>query len=332
MSGESFESFARQRLLVPLEMTSACFTADDAITYSVATPHWIYGDRAIVIRGAGWQPGWELGPVDRPAAGLIASVEHLMTWCRFQQTGTSIDGSVMLSQSSLRRLHTPVVNASCIEDIALDWHVWTIDGATAIGHGGLTAGFASDLVIVPEADFAFVGLTNGTNGAMVYDEVRRWALERCAGLIERDPEPDPALVVDASRYVGRYVHSFSQLTVTPGDAPGTVVVTGSPRDDLTDSDWQPPVDPPFTCGFFAPDHAISSDPAGTVHIAKFGFDDPNDDRGGLVAVEWTTGASGQLSRVCRPGQAGSTITIVRPVVRRSANASTAAGRSSNATT
>ena len=119
-----------------------------------------------MIRGAGWQPGWELGPVDRPAGGLIASVEHLMTWCRFQWTGTALDGSPILTPESLARLHTPIVTATVIEDIAIDWFVWDIDGARAIGHGGLTAGYASDLVVVPELDFAFVGLTNGTNGGL----------------------------------------------------------------------------------------------------------------------------------------------------------------------
>jgi hypothetical protein len=236
-------------------------------------PHWIHRDTAHVIRRAGWQPGWELGPVDRPAGGLVASVEHLMTWCRFQRTGTALDDTVILTPDSLDVLHTPVVKANCVEDIGLDWFVWSIDGATAIGHGGLTAGFASDLVIVPEHDFAFVGLTNGTNGALVYDAVRRWALQRFAGLDERDPEPDPLLSIDTGRFTGRFVHAFSMLTVTPAPAPGTVVVAATPRDDLADGSWQPPVDPPFTLAFFTADHAVSTDPPGSPRVARFGFDD-----------------------------------------------------------
>jgi CubicO group peptidase (beta-lactamase class C family) len=272
LSEQTFETFVRERLLLPLGMVSAGFTADDVITFPIASPHWVNGDKAYVIRGAGWQPGWELGPVDRPAGGLIASVEHLMTWCRFQRTGTALDGSVILSPDSRARLHTPVVAANRIEDIALDWFVWSIDGATAIGHGGLTAGYASDLVLVPERDFAFVGLTNGTNGALVYDTVRRWALERFAGLDERDPEPDPSLAIDTERFAGRFAHAFSLLTVTPGSAPGTIVVTASKRDDLGTGSWQPPADPPFTCAFFAEDHAVSIAPPGSPRVAGFGFD------------------------------------------------------------
>jgi CubicO group peptidase (beta-lactamase class C family) len=271
ISGQTFESFVKERLLRPLGMTSASFTADEAITYPVTTPHWVNGDQAHVIRGAGWQPGWELGPVDRPAGGLIASVEHLMTWCRFQASGTSLDGSAVLSRAGLERLHAPIVNANRIEDIALDWFVWDVDGARAIGHGGLTAGYASDLVVVPERDFAFVGLTNGTNGEEVNDAVRRWALERFADLCERDPEPDPTLPIEPERFSGRFVHAFSILSVTPGSTPGTIVLTASRREDV--DGWQPPVDPPFTCAFFAPDHAVSIQPAGSPRVVRFGFDD-----------------------------------------------------------
>ena len=190
ISGQSFESFTRERLLRPLGMTSASFTADEAITFSVAAPHWVDAGTAYVIRGLGWQPGWELGPVDRPAGGLIASVEQLMTWCRFQWTGTALDGSVLLTPESLTRLHAPILRATAIESIALDWFAWEVDGVTVIGHGGLTAGYTSDLSLVPGRGLAVVSLTNGTNGGALNDELRRWALHRFANLRETDPQPD----------------------------------------------------------------------------------------------------------------------------------------------
>jgi CubicO group peptidase (beta-lactamase class C family) len=269
VSGQTFAAFATERLLNPLGLWSAGFTADHAITHSVAAPHWVNDDKALVIRGAGWQPGWELGPVDHAAAGLAASAEHLMTWARFQSTGTALDGSVVLTPESLQRLHTPVVNADRLEDIALDWHVRDLDGARSIEHGGVTAGYISNLLIVPERDFACAVLTNATNGSWVVEEVRRWALQRFAGITERDPEPDPELSVDVERFCGTYVHSFSMLTVTAGEDPGTIVVTASPRDDVPEGAWQPPVDPPFTCAFFADDHVVSTAPAGPARVASF---------------------------------------------------------------
>lgn len=270
-SGQSFEHFVRERLLLPLDMPAAGFTADGAITHPVATPHWVFGERAHPIRGGGWQPRWELGPVDRPAGGLIASVEHLMTWCRFQQTGTAIDDTPILSAETLARLHTPVVTADALDAIGLDWHVRALDGVTSIGHGGVTAGYVSDLVVVPERNFAFVGLTNATNGASVNDAVRRWALHRFAGIDERDPEPDPSIEVDIDELTGEYLFSFAKLVVSAGAEPGTIVITPSARDDLDAAAWQPPLDPPYTLGFFAPDHAISTDPPGVPRISRFGL-------------------------------------------------------------
>lgn len=283
VTGQTFDTFVRERLLHPLGMLSAGFTADEVITSPVTTPHWVFGDKSYVIRGAGWQPRWELGPVDRPAGGLIASVEHLITWCRFQQTGTGFDGSTILTPESLARLHTPVVNADALDAVGLDWHVRKLDGVTSIGHGGVTAGYVSDLVVVPERDFAFVGLTNATNGAEVNDAARRWALARFAGIDERDPEPDPSLPGDLTRYAGTYVHAFSCLTVAPGTEPGTVVVTASGRDDV-DGGWQPPLDPPYTLGFFADDHAVSTDPPGMPRIARFGLDA---DGGPAAWIQWS---------------------------------------------
>ena len=149
-SGSPFDVFVRERLLVPLGMTQACFRADDAITRRVALPHVVLGDESFVIRYAGWQPGWELAPIDWAAGGLIASVDHLLAWARFQCDGTALDGSRVLTSESLTRLHTPVVTADRTEDVGLDWFVARHGAVTSISHSGVTAGYCSRLVVVPD--------------------------------------------------------------------------------------------------------------------------------------------------------------------------------------
>jgi CubicO group peptidase (beta-lactamase class C family) len=270
VSGQSFEDVVRDRLLAPLGMTRATFRADEAITHPVALPHWVKGDVARVLRGGGWQPGWELAPLDRPAGGLIASAEDLIGWCRFQLTGVDVAGSEILTAASLRRLHTPVVTADRRDDIALDWFVREIDGLTTIGHGGTTAGYHSDLLIVPERRVAFVGLTNATTGSSVHRSVRPWVLERVAAMRDVDPQPDATLDPDRARVEGVYLHPFARLSVAAGSTPGTVEVTSSRRTD-TDG-WQPPLDPVVTCGFFADDHIVTIDAAGPPRVGRFGFD------------------------------------------------------------
>lgn len=282
VSGQGFEDFVRDRLLRPLGLTRPTFRADEAITHSVALPHLVLGDDAYVLRGVGWQPGWELAPIDRPAGGLVASAEDLIGWCRFQLTGVDVAGSQVLTADSLRRQHTPVVNADRRDDIALGWFVREIDGLVTIGHGGVTAGYHSDLLIVPDRRVAFVGVTNATNGADVNRSVRQWVLERAAGILEIDPEPDAQLGPDPVRVEGAYLHPFALLSVRAGSTPGTVEVASSRRTD-TDG-WQPPLDPVFTCGFFADDHIVSIDASGPPRVGRFGFDADGLDAGGLDAA------------------------------------------------
>ena len=332
VTGQTFEAFTRERLLRPLDMTSACFTADEAITYSVATPHWIYGDRALVIRGAGWQPGWELGPVDRPAAGLIASVEHLMTWCRFQQTGTAIDGSTILSRGSLRRLHTPVVNATLHRGhrarlARLGDRRRNRDRSRRLDRG----------IRQRPRDRARgrLRVRRAHERHQRGDGLRRGPTLGARTVCRPDRAGPGARPVDSpstrQRYVGRYVHSFSLLTVDPRrctrDRRDQRVAARRRRDSRLAATGRPAVhgavSSPLTtrCRTIRPGRSTSRSSASTPTVATM----PPGCSGAVAARRESTDARS-------PAQAGSTITIVRPVVSRFAIASIAAGDLSNATT
>lgn len=285
VSGHPYETFVRDRLLVPLGMHPAGFLADDLITWDVAAPHWVFDGRAYVLRGAGWQPGWELTPLDRAAGGLVASLSHLLEWCRFQWTGTALDGVRLLDATSLERLHTPVTSGVTPSlSVALDWFVEEhrrtgghSDGGrsgsdiTTIEHGGSTVGYVSELVVAPRHRTGLVVLTNATNGAAVIQVVRRRVLRELLGVEETDPVVDPALHPDLDRVIGTYEQAFATLTVTAGDDPGTIVVTPSAR---TIDGWQPPVTSPVTFGFTTPNDVISLDLPGPAKTARF---DPDGD-------------------------------------------------------
>src|SRR4029079_13352508 len=165
-----------RRLLRPLSMRTAGFRADAVITHKVAMTHLTLDDQTLDLRAGGWQRGWELGPLDRAAGGLIASVDHLLRWCTFQLDGLADDGTALLSAESLERLHTPVVEVTPTERIGLDWFAAEIDGTTVIAHSGETPGYLTDLTLVPEQAVGVVSTTNAVNGSPVTRAVRRWAL------------------------------------------------------------------------------------------------------------------------------------------------------------
>jgi CubicO group peptidase (beta-lactamase class C family) len=274
--GQPFAEQVRRRFLRPLGLGGAGYRADDVITGRVAMPHWTFEGQAHLLRRAGWQHGWELAPGDDAPGGLVASVAHLLTWARFQATGTAPDGSVLLAPASLERLHAPVVTADARDSVGLDWFVRTIDGARTIGHGGVTVGYVSDLLVVPEREAAVVVLTNAAHGATVHKVVRRWALERVAGIVEADPVPDPTLDVDVERVAGTYLHSFARLTVSAGAAPGSVEVRSSARTDLPEGAWQPPLDAPVVASFFDPEHVVATGGDGPARVARFGPSGPGE--------------------------------------------------------
>lgn len=283
VTGSGYGEFVRNRLLNPLGMGTAGFSADEVITRDVAAPHWVFDGTAYLLRGIGWQPGWELTPIDRAAGGLVASVAHLLEWCRFQWTGRDLDGVRILSDDSLARLRTPVgPEVTPGLSVGLDWFVRhrkppADDDAgeratvTTIEHGGTTVGYVSELVVAPSENVGLVCLTNATNGAAVIESVRRRLLSELLGVVETDPVVDAEVDPDLERLIGTYEHSFATLTVTAGESPGTVVITPSARDI---DGWQPPVTSPVTFGFYGSDDAVSVDQIPPVRTVRF---DPDGD-------------------------------------------------------
>ncbi len=166
-------------------------------------------------------------------------------------------------------MHTPVVNADAEYDIGLDWFNRRANPTQTIDHGGSTAGYLSELVVLPAEKVGVVCLTNATTGAAVTQAVRRWALERVGGVREVDPKPSVG-ARDVAQYFGTYLSPFATLTVTPGPSTDTIVVTAAERTD-TDG-WKPPSGPPITFGFFEHDHAVSVDGTAPARIARFGTD------------------------------------------------------------
>lgn len=165
-SGQSWESFVRDRIFRPLGMTTAVSDENDRFaTANRAQPHARLDPR---LRGLGRQqvlPEREgLGQVGAPAGGLSWSANDFARWMQAQLAqGATPDGGRVWSEASAREMWTPLVlmptprYPAPITDIgpqfssyAMGWNVQDYRGVKVIQHGGAVFGVLAFVVLVPE--------------------------------------------------------------------------------------------------------------------------------------------------------------------------------------
>ena len=274
-----FPEALRALVLDPLGLRHTFLSADEVITHRVAAPHVVGRERTHVLRGAGWQSGWELGAFDRPAGGLISCLHDLLAWARFQlgdgrATGPEGEaGERVLRAETLARMHREVHPAGGDEDaVGLGWLLADRGGVRCSGHTGQTVGYLAEIVLQRERGFALVALTNAVSDGGLRRTLRRFALEACLGVRETDPVPLAEPPTDLAAYEGRYDHPFCVLRVRRGEAPGELAFEGElrPHDPAR---WQPPLPPPTRYAFVAPDRVVCLAPAALAGVrSDFGRD------------------------------------------------------------
>lgn len=259
LTGRPFEAVLRETLLHPLGMTRTVFTADEAITRRVAAPHRSSEGAPAVTRGAGWQPGWELIRADLPLGGVVSCVADLLRWARFHLGEASGPLGVRppLGPATLAAMREPLAEAGCFaEQVGVTWMLRTVEGHRLVGHGGLTTGYATTFLMVPERAFAVVVLTNATpGGTRLCSEVARAALRAGLGIDDAPPAPTPDAGGDPSPFVGRYDNPFSVQEVRTGEAPGELVLEHHARPRAPGT-WYPPPPGPTRLAFYAPDRLV----------------------------------------------------------------------------
>ncbi len=243
LRGQPYERVLRERLLAPLGMKRSCTRADDAIFHRVAMRHLsLPGREPIALSGGGWQPGWEVAPVDVPAGGILCSVSEMLRWLRFWLGRPDTDATPPLDAA---------VRARMLEDQGAPWNVqsaqalgWAVrldPAARVLSHGGLTVGYGSYSLFAPALDLAMVVLTNGTGGGLVHTALTRWLVGEVGGRPWVDPTPlaaPPAL----EPYTGAYWGAFGTTRVRAQDGELELATERHPTDD---GSWQPPAEPPL---------------------------------------------------------------------------------------
>lgn len=280
LTGEPFARALRTRILEPLGMRRTCTRADEAIFHRVAMRHLSRPGRPPVpLPGGGWQPGWELLPLDVPAGGLVSCAEDLLRWLRFWLGRPDADATPPLPDElrlAMQEEQLPPWNPR--DGQAVGWALRHDPGATVVCHGGLTAGYASFVLFAPKLDLAAVILTNGTGGASVHVPWTRWLVGEASGTPWGDAEPlepQPALAPCEGRYWGAFgVTHVRALEGEDGEGGGALEVA-TERHATDDGSWQPPPEPPARARLVAARHAVYTEPA-ALRGAFLDFDPEHD--------------------------------------------------------
>ena len=184
LTGSDWTAVVQDRLLDPLGMTATCFdravaekTGDVAVGYADSGP--------VPLRGDGRRG---------PAGGILSNAEDMSRWVLARLGQPTADGRRVLSDAALRELHTPAMvepaGFAAFPEIvktgyALAASTFGYRGLRVVHHGGNIDGFASDVLLAPDAGHAVVVLSNAT-GSGVRDALPLAVLDRLAGL---DPLP-----------------------------------------------------------------------------------------------------------------------------------------------
>jgi CubicO group peptidase (beta-lactamase class C family) len=252
VTGKTYEQAVKELIFEPLGLDHCFFFPNDIMTRRFASGHNQHPDGSVTVA----RP-WAMARGGNPAGGISSNAADLIAWARFHLgDGRAGDGTEVLPEKLLRQMQEPTVESpgSAIGDaVGISWMLHDVDGVRVVGHGGDTIGQHSSFDMIPERDFAIAGLTNcGPNGNQFLDELRRWAFEAYAGVVERDPEPEQLSEGELAAYAGTYETIAVTATVTVDSERGGLVLIAEIKPEtlakLMESGEEAPDNPPFPLG------------------------------------------------------------------------------------
>ena len=248
VTGQTYETVIQEQILEPLGMKDTFFDARDVITHRFAVGHIGSPEDMNVARP------WYLTRSAYPAGGLCCHVQDLLTYGRFNLN----NDPQLISTDSLTLLHTPQIQISGEEHMALSWFVNDKAETRQINHGGGTNGQISLFTLIPEHNLVLVTLTNAANGGALNQEIVRWVLAEYLKIDLPEPQTIEYETADIQPYVGQYDRPFAnvELGILGGKLIGQLAYKKGFPDENSPP---PPAPPPMTLKSIGDDHLIVTD-------------------------------------------------------------------------
>lgn len=215
-AGQPYEEALAERILRPAGLESTSFGEPD-------------------VAGTGRDAA--AGPYPRarrPSGGLVSNVADLL---RF--------GDWHLKQPQSDRLRS-VHGKPTAGVYGLGLFGERVGGVPVWGHGGSYGGFQTSLLVIPERDAVFVGLTNSSVGEHALAALQDEFFERLLGARRRVPDPVDLPAAALERFAGTYETGDERIHVAA--APEGLVVSldeaefhtraiGPSTFEITDGEW-----------------------------------------------------------------------------------------------
>jgi CubicO group peptidase (beta-lactamase class C family) len=275
LTGLTFEQAVHDFILQPLGQSLSFFEEGKIMLHRFALGHEVVDGKSIIARPY---------PVPRASSatgGLVSTVNDQLRYARLHLGKAN---SYVLSRESLAQMHTPqVAVGGYIRAMGISWMLDSYAGYNVSHHAGGVNGQISQLLLIPEQDFALVILTNGGNGGLLTREGVKLALREFLGITLTLPNP---ITVEAERladYVGAYTSYGRDITIRLEDQ--QLIAHAALKGGFPTPDSPPPPRqaPPMPLVFYAPDHFFVAE--GAYQEMKGDF--LRDDNGRVYAIRFS---------------------------------------------
>jgi CubicO group peptidase (beta-lactamase class C family) len=211
VTGMTYEQAIATLLLEPLKLRHSTFAPREAIIGPVSMGHNVAADGTITVAQQ-----WKDTRANNPGGGLAASVSDLLTWAHFHLMG---DGGQVLPEKELRQMRHPtakLVGSSLGDAIGIGWFLRDIGNVHAFGHAGSANGQFTEVLIVPDKDFAVVTVANsGPDSGLAFNsEIVQAGLESVAGVTGRKVKVVRYRRRLADEYAGVYENEMMRAVFT----------------------------------------------------------------------------------------------------------------------
>ena len=165
---DRYSALMQERVFDPIGMRRTTLDIDEALrSPNRATPH-AWDPLAAGVTEV--QPSFErFASAIAPAGAVWSNLDEMSRYAITQMGGVAPSGTRVISASALQVTHTKEIEIEPGVGYGMGWGIVdNFDGQRALTHDGGTAGFASLVVLLPDAHLGVVILTNNRDGGAAF--------------------------------------------------------------------------------------------------------------------------------------------------------------------